>query len=462
VATYANTLLIDDDFDAVQEWAARGLEAARAADAPWVQADALVTLGFVSNRSGRNDEAIELLTQAHKQAREAMVLGVELRAAYHLARAHLERGDLTSGGRIAFEGTKRANQTGLGLAPYGTDVQHLHFQCHYADGKWDHAQEIADGFPVRVTSVPEAQLSSMALFIDVARGNPVVAERRAWIEPFLGSRGLDGFIARGLFAEHAVWQGDTDLALAQAQAAIDTTFEPPWGFHPSSIRPAALALSVRADRAVQARAAGDEETARAEVEAARELLRVAREGAAFPKRPKFILGPEGRGWLARAEAEFRRASGDNDPAEWEAAIAEFGPAYVYEIARTRWRLAEALAEAGRRDEAADQWQLAARTADDLHARPLRRVLDDLARRARIGTQEQRADGAVLAALTSREREVLRLIAAGRSNREIASVLFIAPKTASVHVSNILGKLGAASRTEAAAIAHREGLSVQNA
>ena len=55
--------------------------------------------------------------------------------------------------------------------------------------------------------------------------------------------------------------------------------------------------------------------------------------------------------------------------------------------------------------------------------------------------------AVLAALTSREREVLRLIAAGRSNREIASVLFIAPKTASVHVSNILGKLGAASRTE---------------
>ncbi len=460
VATYANTLLIDDDFDAVQEWATRGLEAARAADAPWVQADALVTLGFVSNRSGRNDEAIELLTQAHKQARAAMVLGVELRAAYHLARAHLERGDLTSGGLVAFEGTKRASQTGLGLAPFGTDVQHLHFQCHYADGKWDHAQEIADGFPVRVTSVPEAQLSSMALFIDVARGNPVVAERRAWIEPFLGARGLDGFIARGLFAEHASWQCDADQALAQAQAAIDVTFEPPWGFHPSSIRPAVIALGVRADRAVQARASGDEESARAEVEAARELLRVAREGAAFPKRPKFTLGPEGRGWLARAEAEFRRASGDNDPGAWEAAIAEFGPAYVYEVARTRWRLAEALAEAGRRDEAGEQWRLAVRVADDLHARPLRRALDDLARRARIGTAEQHGDGAVLTALTSREREVLRLIAAGRSNREIASVLFIAPKTASVHVSNILGKLGAASRTEAAAIAHREGLTAQ--
>ena len=56
-------------------------------------------------------------------------------------------------------------------------------------------------------------------------------------------------------------------------------------------------------------------------------------------------------------------------------------------------------------------------------------------------------------LTGRELEVLRLVAAGRSNRDIANELFISPKTASVHVSNILGKLGAASRGEAAAKAH---------
>jgi DNA-binding NarL/FixJ family response regulator len=53
--------------------------------------------------------------------------------------------------------------------------------------------------------------------------------------------------------------------------------------------------------------------------------------------------------------------------------------------------------------------------------------------------------------------VLRLLAAGHSNREIGATLFIAPKTASVHVSNILAKLGASSRTEAAAIAHSNGL-----
>jgi DNA-binding CsgD family transcriptional regulator len=461
IATYANTLLSEDDFTLAREQAERGLGAARAANAPWLQADALVTLGYISNREGRNDEAIKLLTQAHRQAREAKVLGVELRATYHLAVAHLELGDLAIGAAVAHEGTKRANQTGLNMAPFGLDVQHLHFQCHFADGKWDHAQEIADGFPVRVTNVPEAYLSSMALFIDVARDNPAVAERLEWIEPFWSAHGFDEFIARGLIAEHALWQGDTEQALAEAQAAIGLVYMPPWGYNPSVIRPATVALGARADRTVKARAVGDDEAVSAELAAAGELLRIAREGAAYARRPKFIIGPEGRGWLARAEAEYRRATGDNDPQAWQTVLAEFGPEYVYEIARTRWRLAEALAEAGRRDEAADQWRQAVQAADRLKARPLRAALDDLARRARIGTtQDDGRDGAVLASLTSREREVLRLIAAGRSNREIASVLFIAPKTASVHVSNILGKLGAASRTEAAAIAYREGLASQ--
>ena len=104
-------------------------------------------------------------------------------------------------------------------------------------------------------------------------------------------------------------------------------------------------------------------------------------------------------------------------------------------------------------------------ADELGAAPLRRVLGDLGRRARLtagsgvgsGMVRQGAGRGPLDTLTSREVEVLRLLAAGHSNREIAAELFIAPKTASVHVSNILGKLGASSRTEAAAIAHSNGL-----
>ena len=154
----------------------------------------------------------------------------------------------------------------------------------------------------------------MALFIDVARGNPAAAERQAWIRPFFSTHGFDGFIARGLLAEHALWQGDTEQALSEAMTAISVSSEPPWGYHPSVIRPAAVALSARADRAIQARAVGDDDAEAAELAAAAELRQIAREGAAYVKRPKFIMGPEGRGWLARVEAEYGRASGDNHPA----------------------------------------------------------------------------------------------------------------------------------------------------
>ena len=60
-------------------------------------------------------------------------------------------------------------------------------------------------------------------------------------------------------------------------------------------------------------------------------------------------------------------------------------------------------------------------------------------------------------LTPRERQVLSLLADGRTNREIGTALYMAEKTASVHVSRILSKLDVRSRTEAAALAHRVGL-----
>ena len=195
------------------------------------------------------------------------------------------------------------------------------------------------------------------------------------------------------------------------------------------------------------------------------LIDAAREGAAFPRRPKFVLGVDGRGWLARAEAEWARVQGRNDPQAWQAVVETFGPAFSYETARSRWRLAEALAEAGQRAEAEAEWSLALDAADELGAAPLVAALRDLGRRARLGRQPGGGSGGgpgsdpadVLAGLTGRELEVLRLLVAGRSNREIAAALFIAPKTASVHVSNILAKLNAASRGEAAAIAAAAGL-----
>src|SRR5262249_59709978 len=98
------------------------------------------------------------------------------------------------------------------------------------------------------------------------------------------------------------------------------------------------------------------------IEGASVLIETARQGAAWPRRPKSVLGVDGRAWLARAEAEWRRAQGDNDPAAWTAVLTTFGPAFVYETARSRWRLAESLLEAGRRDEAQHERQVALRTA----------------------------------------------------------------------------------------------------
>ncbi|HXQ54555.1 MAG TPA: response regulator transcription factor, partial [Actinomycetes bacterium] len=102
------------------------------------------------------------------------------------------------------------------------------------------------------------------------------------------------------------------------------------------------------------------------------------------------------------------------------------------------------------------------TAVELGAAPLRAELEALARRGRLDLGSEAT--AVAAAkpsspldplgLTAREQEVLALVAIGRTNAQIAETLFISPKTATVHVSNILTKLGVRNRVEAATVAHR--------
>jgi tetratricopeptide (TPR) repeat protein len=386
LATHATALLSLEDPQPALSRARQAQAAAKAAGAPRVEADALVTLGLISERTGHLKDAIGLYARAHKQAHGAELLGVELRAAFHLARVLLEMGDLAGAAPPAHEGTRRAQEAGVGLAPYGYDLQYVHYLIHYADGSLDHAQQIADTFSVRVTSVAEARLSAMALFVDVARGGAGVADRRAWLEPFFASDRFTEYIGRGLLAEHALWQGDADAAFAGAEATIVACrawYDGCYG--PHVLRPAAVGLSALADRARHARAAGDEETTRTVMDSARALVEIARAGAANRRRPEAQLGVEGRGWLARAEAEYRRADDDNDPAAWQAVVDVFGPDFVYECARSRWRLAEALAEAGDRRAARREWLLAVQAADELEAAPLRAALAYLGRRARLGS-----------------------------------------------------------------------------
>ncbi|MFG2515598.1 AAA family ATPase [Streptomyces sp. NPDC048584] len=169
-------------------------------------------------------------------------------------------------------------------------------------------------------------------------------------------------------------------------------------------------------------------------------------------------------WL---RAELLRAEGRTDPDAWSAAVAAFEPLErPFDLARVRFRLAGALLASGTGDDerarATELLRLVTAVAGHLGAAPLARSATLLAQRARLALAPARrdpasADPAESLGLTSRERDVLRLVAAGHTNRRIAEELFISPKTASVHVSNILAKLGVSGRGEAAAVAHRLGL-----
>ncbi|MER5428872.1 AAA family ATPase [Streptomyces sp. NPDC002588] len=170
-------------------------------------------------------------------------------------------------------------------------------------------------------------------------------------------------------------------------------------------------------------------------------------------------------WQAHAlwlRAELHRAEGRDDPGDWSETVTAFEQLErPYDLARTRYRLAEALlasAAADDRARATDLLRLTYAVATHLGARPLTETVTRLARRARIPlTGRPATDSAEHLGLTTREHDVLRLVSTGRTNRQIAEELFISPKTASVHVSNILAKLGVSGRTEAAAVAHRLGL-----
>jgi len=170
------------------------------------------------------------------------------------------------------------------------------------------------------------------------------------------------------------------------------------------------------------------------------------------------MGVEAEAWLARVEAEEARLGGKVAPELWQAAVDGFGYGHVYEEARSRWRLAEALLASGDRAGAAEQAAAAHAVAVRLGAVPLREAVEALVRRGRLDVDlpgVRRPDPA--AVFTPREVEVLALMAQGRTNRQIGAALYISEKTASVHVSNILAKLGVGGRTEAVAIAAQRGL-----
>jgi DNA-binding CsgD family transcriptional regulator len=177
-------------------------------------------------------------------------------------------------------------------------------------------------------------------------------------------------------------------------------------------------------------------------------------------------------WRETGAAELSRARGRTDPKLWlKAAEAWEALTRPYYAAVAHWRSAEAYVERGERSAAAEVAASALSVARELGSRWLIAELTALAERARLDLERGAAadhptapsdaeeDGAEDPfGLTARERQVLALLAEGATNRQIGAALFMAEKTASVHVSRILSKLGVRSRTQAAAVAHRLQLS----
>jgi DNA-binding CsgD family transcriptional regulator/tetratricopeptide (TPR) repeat protein len=225
-------------------------------------------------------------------------------------------------------------------------------------------------------------------------------------------------------------------------------------------RVSAVGATVEADAAQRARDLSEPEDEQAALAAAD--THVARAEAAAGND-----GPLEVAWLMNARAERTRAAGTADPRAYGTAAklwTERERPYLAAVAR--FREAEAYANRGDRAAAAGPARDAHATATRIGADWLRDEIDGLVARARLqpavddAAPEPEA-GEVTAddpfGLTPRERQVLELIARGATNREIGAELFMAEKTASVHVSRILTKLDVRSRTEAAGVAHRLGL-----
>jgi DNA-binding CsgD family transcriptional regulator len=157
------------------------------------------------------------------------------------------------------------------------------------------------------------------------------------------------------------------------------------------------------------------------------------------------------------DAEQTRLAGSSDPGAWHAAAKTWDNlGYPHRAGYAWWRHAQAQLDAG---------QPAAAVAAGGHA-PLSAQIRALAQRARIALHAPPATSSETApppgapapyGLTERELLVLRLLGVGRTNAQIGAELYISPKTASVHVTSILRKLGVTSRVQAAALAERAGL-----
>jgi DNA-binding CsgD family transcriptional regulator/tetratricopeptide (TPR) repeat protein len=441
---------------------------ARAVGARAQEAQALRVLASGLADLGEPDRAISLGLEARRIAEEVgdaeTVIGTYVTVTHVLGLVGRERDALEE----AQQGYQRACEFGLERAGGSYVANNLAFSL-LLTGRWAECERLTREL-LAGDRWGSFSLNHVRGLLHTWRGEFAAARRQLDLALRLSPPFYRDYAWLWL-AELAVWEGHDE----EAGAAIDEARrwyaerDPQGALSERSSFWYPLALRLEADRAERAAA----RQAVGELAAARQraALIVAELDRLAAMRAPQVRYPTVTGNLLLARAEQSRLQGRSDPERWrEAAAAWQRLGYPFDAAYAHFRQAEALLAGGAsRHHAEAALRAAHQTTVALGAEPLRREVEVLAHRGRLRLEEP-ADTtaspealpspAASLGLTRRETEVLALVAAGRTNRQIGQALFITPKTASIHVSRILAKLGVAGRGEAAAVAHRLGLDKQ--
>jgi DNA-binding CsgD family transcriptional regulator/tetratricopeptide (TPR) repeat protein len=452
-ARYAAVLMLLGDYEAAEREATRAAEVARAAGAEIQEADALITLAVCRAAVGDRDAALALLERARPAASEIGDLRVVQRYHTNLAHIHMCYGRYEDAVAVSRRGVAVYARAGLDhLGWIGVQENGAAALC--ALGRPDEAAALLGDDPGTLTTetvclhVRVAEIELLRSDLDAAAARLA----RAAAVPDLEAHIL--VPVRTMQVETALWRQDIEGALELARAGEASLVE---GSRMETAPLLVRALRTQADGV----AAGVLEAEAARADGDRLLAELERT-VAVGDAPL----PETDQWLRAGAAERSRLDAEPDASRWREAIAGWEAlGRLGDLAYANWRLAETLAAArGPREELEEALRGAHAGAIAVGSAHLRTAIERLARRTRVtlpgGGGDATDDDTPFADLTPREREVLGQLADGRTNRQIAEELFITEKTASVHVSNILSKLGAANRGEAAALAHREGFAAR--
>lgn len=452
LADHARVLAAMGHYDEAQVVGMDALTLAEKLDLHELASEVITTLSGLK-KSGPKEGLRAALQDAVVRAEESGALGSELRARYLLGRSYEDFAEFDETEKWFRSAIDRAVRAGQPFAPYGFEARWQLAWVYEVQGRWDEMLVLTDDLSGNPPPIPRALLASLRFRVQQARG--LDADARM-LRKFWAREGGVAINAASIEMDAAGMRGDAAGAIEVYDEVVSVLSRIWHEWFSARIRLGAVTIGAVA-QAMPSLSAAERASYVERVD------RIHADGHVVLDRysdPSGHWGPEGRAWMKRLDAETLRArwlAGVDAPPfdalvdTWRDAVAlyeDFG--HVYELARVRATLAGILRASGDLAGARELADQAREVAHRLGAQPL---LDELKALGGTPVREEQAPDS----LTPREREILALVAEGRSNGEIAKLLFISTKTVSVHVSNILGKLDASGRTEAAAIARRRGL-----